>query len=171
MRSSLKDILGRGKFKKLQIILNIMHINSKRGVLLSLSAFIVLVLIFSGGCAKKTEFGSQERFQPDMCILTSNLICVDFKITATNVSLYIQNEMGETVNLQLINLTNSLCTTTSAGNLTDGGVSMFVINCSNSGVTRLTSNIEITYKVESGQFSYLRKGKIAGKVEKYKSKN
>ncbi|HLD89116.1 MAG TPA: hypothetical protein VI894_02835 [Candidatus Nanoarchaeia archaeon] len=125
------------------------------------------ILVVLAAIAALVYFGvfSPERFLPESCVLTSGLACVDFKITSTNVSLFIQNGLGETVNIQGINLTNTACTTLAGANLTDGSTNTFVINCSNSGSSKFTSNIEVTYKTASGQFSHLRRGKIAGRVE------
>ncbi len=125
------------------------------------------ILVVLAAIAALVYFGvfSPERFLPESCVITSGLACTDFKITTTNVSLFIQNGLGETVNIQNINLTNSVCTTQDAGNLTDGATKTFVLNCTNSGSSKFTSNIVVNYKTASGQFSHVKTGKIAGKVE------
>lgn len=129
---------------------------------------ILVVLVAIGALA---YFGvlNPARFLPASCTLMPGLSCTNFKVTAPQVELIVQNGMGQDLTSFSIGTTDAtVCTTAGSptgGNLIDGAEATITITgCSNTLGSRFKEDLTMTY-TDAGGLSHTRTGQIISEVE------
>ena len=104
------------------------------------------------------------RFLPATCTLQAGIACLDHKVTATSLVVYIQNSLGFDVIVDRV--TASQCTALGTqGQLSNGGKTGYTFTtCTNPG-TRYSGQFNITYTVIDSNVQHINQGQITTRLE------
>ena len=109
---------------------------------------------------------SPDKFLPSKCTLQSGIACTDFKVTATNVTLFLQNSLGRDIVIN--NATAGGCPSTAlsgAGVLSNGGTTTLTFsNCVNSG-SKYNGQVSINYTITDTGITHSNQGQVTGRIE------
>lgn len=125
---------------------------------------ILVVLVAVGALA---YFGvlSPEKFLPSKCTLQPGIGCLDFKVTASTISVVIQNSLGYDLSSVVVKAQD--CGTDSApATLANGARGTYDITCS-PVLTATTYNgaLNVSYTITETGLSHVNQGTLTAKME------
>ena len=123
---------------------------------------ILVVLVAIGALA---YFGvlSPDKFLPNKCTLQSGIACLDDKVTATGLTINVQNSIGYDVTVDTVKAQQ--CTALgSQGTLSNGGSATYTLTCVNTG-TKYNGQVNITYTNINTNVQHTNQGQITTKIE------
>ena len=123
---------------------------------------ILVVLVAIGALA---YFGvlSPDKFLPNKCTLQSGIACLDDKVTATALTVSVQNSIGYDVTVDAVKAQQ--CTALgSQGTLSNGGSATYTLTCVNAG-TKYNGQVNITYTNLNTNLQHINQGQITTKIE------
>src|SRR3989338_8998909 len=131
------------------------------------------ILVVLAAIASLAYFGvlSQDMFLPQKCSLPAGITCLDYEAGSSRVNLVLQNNFGETISINRIDVAKkggSSCSNTDPIDLQNNEKLLFVIiNCNNGNMgEKFDGDMNITYTKESG-LSHLMKGNVRAKIMMY----
>ena len=128
------------------------------------------ILVVLVAIAALAYFGvlSPERFLPSKCTLSSGIACLDFKATATDLTLAIQNSLGHDVTIDCVSAfqctRQGTCAQGSGLTLSNGGQRSYTLTCVNAG-SKYNGGINITYNVMDTNIQHVNQGEITSRLE------
>ena len=153
------------------IYLKVIAIMQKRGQaateFIMTYGWAILVVIVAIGALAYFGVLSPDQFVPEKCFFPPGLACIDYKITATQTQIFIQNTMGYDITLTKINLSDkSNCVYSGTYNLVNGDNNLFTVNCSaGTSGSKFKSDIRVTYTSQASNVTHVKIGNIIAKVE------
>lgn len=124
---------------------------------------ILVVLVAVGALA---YFGvlSPDKFLPSKCVLQPGIGCLDFRVTAGQISVVIQNSLG--FDMSAITVRAQDCGTDSApATLPNGEKQTYEITCSPAlGVSKYNGILNVSYTSSEG-LPHVNQGTLTAKVE------
>ncbi len=133
----------------------------------------ILVVLAAIGALAYFGVLSPDKFMPSKCMVTGGFSCVEYKITATEVRFYLQNNLGADANITLVGVTNAngdVCTVSgypiwlNNGERTNSTEFLSVTDCL-TGSNSFKGNIEVTYQKSEETETHIATGTISGKME------
>lgn len=127
----------------------------------------ILVVIVAIGALAYFGVLSPDQFLPEKCIFPPGLACIDYKLTTSQVQLYIQNTMGYDITISSINLTaKSGCVYSGSYVMTNGNNKLFKINCTmGTSGSKFKSDIKVTYLSSASNVTHSKLGNLIAKIE------
>ena len=125
------------------------------------------ILVVGVAIAALAYFGvlSPTKFLPSKCTLPSGLACIDHKVTATGVTLILQNSMGYTVTVNSINLSTVNCASTPATVLQNGDQATFTVTCAQTSGEKFKSDIRMVITRFDTNLSQSWNGELLSSVQ------
>jgi hypothetical protein len=125
------------------------------------------ILVVVVAIASLAYFGvlSPDQFLPEKCFLPPGIACIDHKVTADSVQLYLQNTLGYDITITSINLTDKNCANSTSYDLANGGEQLFEISCSSTSGSKFSSDVRINYVNSATNISHSKVGSLVAKVE------
>ena len=129
----------------------------------------ILVVLVAIGALSYFGVLSPGGLFPKKCTLPIGITCIDFNIESTKIVIVLQNNIGETITLDRIDVAkrsdaNSCSNTESITLKNDQKAFITIFDCNNGNVgKRFDGNITITYTKESG-LSHRATGSIIAKI-------
>ena len=127
----------------------------------------ILVVLAAIGALAYFGVLSPDRFMPSKCTVSGGFSCIDHKITATSVTLYLQQNLGfdaNSISVELDYVNGTQCGSNSTqSSLTNGQQFTATFNCANSGSFK--GEIVISYTNANTNVQHTTTGSITGKVE------
>ena len=123
------------------------------------------ILVVLVAIAASAYFGvlSPERFLPSKCTLQAGIACLDFKATATALTINVQNTLGRDVNVDSVKAAQ--CTALgSQGTLSNSGTATYNLICVNPG-SKYNGAVNITYTVIDTSVQHINQGEITTRLE------
>lgn len=110
---------------------------------------------------------SPDQFLPSKCLFPPGITCIDYKVTASDVQLFLQNTMGYDITISKINVTGkSNCVYTGSYVMANGDNHLFAITCSSGASgTKFKSDVKVTYLSTVSNVTHNAVGNIMSKVE------
>ncbi|MBI4144828.1 hypothetical protein HY493_01320 [Candidatus Woesearchaeota archaeon] len=114
-----------------------------------------------------------DRFLPERCSLPTGLVCLSHKATTSQITLVIQNNLGQDITLNEIEITNpsggSICSatyTSSSGELNNGDKNTYTISSCDTGSSgkKFKGTVAITFTDEE-TLQRTRSGELVTQVE------
>jgi hypothetical protein len=126
---------------------------------------ILVVLVAIGALA---YFGilSPSKFLPNSCMLSGGFSCTQYKVTATTVTLGIQNNLGVDADQVNVTLDCAGATVLAYTNVANGNplAPVPVFNCTNTG-TKFKGSFNVTYVRSGDTLSHTTSGTIQSGIE------
>ncbi len=131
----------------------------------------ILVVLAAVGILAYFGVLSPDMFLPQKCYLPAGITCLDYEVGSSRVNLVLQNNFGETIIINRIDVakkSGSSCSNTDPIDLQNNEKLLFVIiNCNNGGIgEKFDGDINVTYTKESG-LQHLMKGNVYAKIMMY----
>jgi hypothetical protein len=125
------------------------------------------ILVVGVAIAALAYFGvlSPSKFLPDKCTMPPGLACIDHRVTASDVTVILQNSIGYTINVTSVNLTDAKCDDTFSVQLQNGDQGTFVISCSSTTGEKFKSEVAVDYTRTDTGLSQTLRGEILGQVQ------
>jgi hypothetical protein len=125
------------------------------------------ILVVVVAIAALAYFGvlSPDQFLPEKCTLPPGMACLDYKVTETDVQLFLQNSMGYDITITAVNLTDEGCVNSTNADLINGGEILYTISCSNTAGSKFKSDIQIDYVNSATNISHSKLGNLITEVE------
>ena len=109
---------------------------------------------------------SPDQFLPEKCTMPPGISCVDYKITESDVQVFLQNSMGYDITITSINVTDkSGCVNSTDYDLVNGAEVLYTISCSGTTGEKFKSDIKVSYVNSATNISHSKLGNIVAKVE------
>jgi uncharacterized protein (UPF0333 family) len=108
---------------------------------------------------------SPDQFLPEKCILPPGIVCVDHKVTASSVQLYLQNSLGYDITIDAVNITDKGCINKTNVVLLNGEDVLYTVNCASSAGAKFNSDIKVDYVNSATNISHSKVGSLVCKVE------
>jgi len=124
---------------------------------------ILVVLVAIGALA---YFGvlSPDRFLPSRCSLQSGIACLDHKVTATSIEVFVKNGLGYDITVQKIQA-EQCSEVLTPGDLANGAERTYVFTvCDNPG-SKYSGDFNISYTNVVTQITHKNQGVITTRVE------
>ncbi|MBN2566638.1 hypothetical protein JXB02_00960 [Candidatus Woesearchaeota archaeon] len=127
----------------------------------------ILVVLAAIGALAYFGVLSPDRFMPTKCTASGGFSCIDHKVTATNVQLYMQQNLGfdaTDVVIELRSVDGTLCgTNTTNASYTNGQQFTATFTCANAGTFK--GDMKIWYVNSNTNVGHVTSGSVTGRVE------
>jgi len=132
----------------------------------------ILVVLAAIGALAYFGILSPSKFLPNSCTLSGGFSCTQYKVTADNVTLGVQNNLGVDADSAVVSFTSTDCVGAIGAPITFTAISngqpllpMPSFTCDLSGKTKMKGTFNITYTRSGEQLSHTTTGMIQSGVE------
>ena len=132
------------------------------------------ILVVLVAIAALAYFGvlNPSRFLPNKCTFQSGIACLDHKVTASGLTVVVQNALGFDITIDCVKaqqctaLGTCVLASGSVATLTNGALpTTIALTCANSGLTKYSGQVNITYTIKETNLQHTNQGDITTKVE------
>tara|TARA_Y100000310_G_C20480362_1_gene714380 strand:+ start:51 stop:695 length:645 start_codon:yes stop_codon:yes gene_type:complete len=162
---------GSHEFSDLKSLRNltIRNLNSQAAMeFLMTYGWVILVVLVAIGALAYFGVLSPDMFVPEKCSLPTGIICLDFNVETSRVILVLQNNLGETITINKVDVTKK--NDGSCSNIEPIAVNnnqkaiITVLDCNNGNIKdKFTGTLNVTYTKES-LLTHVAKGSIVARI-------
>jgi hypothetical protein len=126
------------------------------------------ILVVGVAIAALAYFGvlSPTRFLPSKCTFPSGVACIDHKVSATEVTMILQNSLGYTIVVDSLNLTDaSGCYSAYSTQMLNGEQATFTITCTNTAGEKFKSDMDLLFTRTDTNLTQSWQGEMLASVQ------